>query len=801
MFPGFMPKYLFYHTIYSMYLTIPISIRASVFVVLSSIIVFMPQSHAYAQCCTYTIAMQDTYGDGWNGGYLSLYINDVFTANISASGWASSYHFTLCNGDTYRLQYTPQDYENENIYQLYDDNWHWIFGDGPDPHVGEVYSAIGQCGATAIEGSHPCLAFPIDTGQCLTADNTMMPGSGLNPYCADFKGKDVWFVMQSPPSGNINFSTEGGDLTDTGLAVWAARNDCASLQRLGCDDDAGNDTYSNLSLFNLEPHQLLFIQVFGYGGGTGMCSLCVKDLGTVKLDSSELPIITIRTQGQQIPNEPKINALMEIRYNGPGQITHITDAPNVYNGLIGIEVRGASSSGYPQTPYALETRNEIGMDTSVSLLGMPKESDWILLSNYNDRSLVRNTLAQHLFGAMGQYATRQQLCEVMLDSIYKGIYVFSEKIKRDKNRVDIKKADMDAIEGDSLTGGYILQQNYWDPSTSFQSNFSPIDHPEFDIHFVYEYPKPDEITAAQKEYIAAFIDTLETALYSEDFANPDTGYRRYLDTKSFIDYFLINELSRNNDGFKKSVFFHKDRYSEGGKLKAGPAWDFDWAWKNMWGCSIFESINGAGWAHHINDCPTDNYSCGYYIRLLQDSTFNAELRCTYEEYRQTIFDTTYMFAYMDSVENLVQHAQERHFKKWPLLGISGPAPEVLAVATTYPAELDTLKSWIVKRLEWLDLNIPGLCEMSTGTHELRQDTPVMTCSPNPSSGRVTIAVENNTGRDAVLQIYNSTGQTVLSLPVNVGLWKQEIELEGSGLYVGVLRDASGIHCATKIMVQ
>lgn len=762
---------------------------------------FTATPNAHAQCCTYTIAMQDTYGDGWNGGYLRLYINDVFTGNISGAGWGSSYAFTVCEGDSYRLEYTPQDYENENIYQVYDDSWHWVFGDGPNPQTGVVFSGTGHCGTTAIEGSHPCLAFPIDTGQCLTADNTQMPGSGLNPYCADFKGPDVWFVMQAPPSGNISFSTEGGNLTDTGLAVWAGKGNCSSLQRLGCDDDAGNDAYSFLTLYNLEPHQLLYIQVFGYGGATGACTLCVKDLGSVKLDSSELPIITIRTQGQEIPNEPKIDALMEIRYNGLGNITHITDAPNVYNGHIGIEVRGASSSGYPQTPYGFETRDDLGSDIDVSLLGMPEESDWILLSNYNDRSLIRNTLAQRLFADMGQYAPRQQLCEVMLDSVYKGIYVLSEKIKRDSSRVDIAKLTPEEIEGDDVSGGYILQQNYWDPSNSFQSNYSPIDHPEFDIHFVYEYPKPTEINEAQKEYIASFIDSLETALYSDDFTDPDIGYRKYLDTKSFIDYFLVNELARSNDGFKKSVFFYKDKYSNGGKFNAGPIWDFDWAWKNMWGCSVFEATDGSNWAHHINDCPTDNYSCGYYIRLLQDSTFNAELRCTYEDYRQTIFDTTYLFAYMDSVENLVQNAQQRHFKKWPILGISGPAPEVGAVATTYPAELDTLKSWIVKRLAWLDLNIPGLCEMATGTHELSGDTPVMTCSPNPSSGRVTIVIHNNTSRDAVLEIYDSTGQSVFSLPVHEGLWKQEVELEGSGLYVGVLRDASAVRGVSKIFVR
>ena len=154
-------------------------------------------SETHAQCCTYTITMQDTYGDGWNGGYLAVTINDVFITNASASGWGSSQSFTICQDDSLQLHYTPLDYENENIYQVYDESWNLVFADGPNPQTGFVFGTKGNCNSEAIEGSHPCLAFPVDTVQCVTADNTQMPGSGLNPYCADFKGSDVWFVMQA----------------------------------------------------------------------------------------------------------------------------------------------------------------------------------------------------------------------------------------------------------------------------------------------------------------------------------------------------------------------------------------------------------------------------------------------------------------------------------------------------------------------------------------------------------------------------------------------------------------------------
>ncbi len=751
---------------------------------------FLRADDLKGQCCSYILMMQDSYGDGWNGGYLEIFRNNTSLGNFWGFGYGSSATIEVCDGDSLRFIYTPGMYENENTYSLYSPGWNLLLEGGPDPAVGEVHVIEALCDTIDSPGNHPCTALPIDTVNCVIADNSTYTGSGIGAYCAEYAGGDMWFVLQIPPSGNVSIETDSGSITDTGLAAWIG-NSCTDLRPLACDDDAGNEAYSFLTFYELDPAQFLYIQVFGYAAASGSFQLCARDLGFVRLDSSELPIISINTNGQEIVGDPKIDALMQIRYNGPGTITHVTDSPNIYNGHIGIEIRGASSGGYPQRPYGLETRDALGEDLDVSLLGMPEESDWVLLSNFNDRSLVRNTLSHKLFTSMGQYSPRMQLCEVLLDSVYKGIYVFGEKIKRDKNRVDIANLKPEDIEGDDLTGGYILQQNYWDPSTSFQSNYSPIDHPEFDVHFVYEFPKPIDITEVQKSYIASFVDSLETALYSPDFTDPDIGYRKYLDVKSFIDYFLLNELARNNDGFKKSVFFHKDRFSNGGKMKAGPAWDFDWAWKNMWGCDIFSAIDGSGWAHHINDCPTDNYSCGWYIRLFQDSTFLDELKCTYEEYRETIFDTNYIFSYIDSMGLAVGNAQERHFKKWPILGISGPAPEVNAIATTYAAELDTLKSWINLRLNWLDANMPGLCSPATGVFDPAAQQAWVDYFPTPTLQTVHFTGKISGAVPARFVVYDMTGRKV-----NETIWQSEsisfdYDLPLAGIYYFSITNASG----------
>ena len=714
---------------------------------------------SYAQCCDYTLTMHDSYGDGWNGATLEVKVNAISTGVFSASEYGSAVSFTVCDGDEVELFYSSGQYEEENTYELQDASWNIVFQDGPDPVTGLVATHIGDCSAPPVQGSHPCLALPIDTMDCVLSNNTGFQGTGFIPNCSWFLGQDIWYTMEVPESGNISIQTFAGSINDTGIAVWGG-NSCSDLEILGCDDDGGEVYLSFLLLYDLTPGETIYIQAWKWGGGTGTFEICVNDLGTVNFESSELPIVMINTLGQTIIQETKIACMMDIKYNGPGSITFINDFANVYSGHIGIEIRGLSSAGYPQRPYGIETQDEWGENNNVSILGMPAENDWVLLSNFNDRSLLKNLLAYKLFGEMGNYSPRAQLCEVIVDSSYKGIYVFGEKLKRDSNRVDIAKLTELDLADDDLTGGYILTQNYWNSNNSFESNYSPIDHPGFDVHFVYEYPKADVILPVQKAYIASFVDSLETALYSPEFYDPNLGYRQFMDVPSFIDYFLVNEVSRNADGFKKSVFFHKDKNSNGGKLKAGPVWDFDWAWKNIDICEIYQNTDGSGWAHLNNDCFTDNYSTGWYVRLLQDESFRNELRCSYEEYRMDILNTDSLFNYIDNMGALVQNAQSRHFQKWPILGLSGPAPDLGEVPDTYLGELESLKNWIGIRLDWLDENIAGLCT-SAGLIEYNTITELK-IYPNPAVDELLVNFSLAASSMVSIRLHNQIGSEVMS---------------------------------------
>ncbi len=416
---------------------------------------------------------------------------------------------------------------------------------------------------------------------------------------------------------------------------------------------------------------------------------------------SNLPVVIINTiNNQPIPDDPKIQADMKIIYNGFGQINNVTDAPN-YQGMIGIEGRGAYSQSLPQIPYLLETYNGVfGNDTNVSLLNMPKENDWILQATYNDKTFLRNTFSFDMARISGQYATRTQHCEVIINGEYVGVYFLCEKIKLDDDRVIIEKLSPNDNTPPLVTGGYIFKHDYW--AAGWTSQWLDPNCVNSTLEYQYVYPKPADISGQQGAYIKSFVDSFETALLGPNFANPVTGFRKYIDEKSFIDYLLINELALNTDGFKKSMYFHKDRNK---KIVAGPIWDFDWALKY----SPWIPNNLAGYFHLTDPCSQDVPILFWWKRMMQDPNFANSVKCRYQTMRAYSMDTTRMFHYIDSMANYLNQAQARHYARWPTLGINVGTPENGPIPLTYAGEIARFKQFYRDRLLWLDANLPGTC--------------------------------------------------------------------------------------------
>ena len=530
------------------------------------------------------------------------------------------------------------------------------------------------------------------------------------------------------------------DITNYDCQLYIFENNCngnpIGCQEDGCQSPNYSAAYnSKITAQFLAANTTYFIVVDGYSASSnGDYQLNVNEsVGLNAPDSTNIPLIMINTNNQIIVDEPKINVDFKIIDNSPNSLNYPSDSGNIYSGIAGIEIRGSYSATLPQKPYGIETRDIQGNNNNVSLFGMPQENDWILIANYNDKTFLRNVLAFDLFEKMGHYAPRTKLCEVVVNDIYNGIYVFTEKIKRDNGRVDIAKLDLDDNFGDSLTGGYIFRIDYWNQNNSWISNYNNPNFPNDAVRYVYNYPDYDEITIQQKNYIQNLVGDFEDALWSNDFEDLILGYRPFINTRSFIDYFIVNEFARNVDGFKKSRNFFKDKSSKDSLIYAGPVWDFDWAYKDH----SSSMINGSGWRHDYSG-PTDVKPPGWYIRLLQDTTFANELNCRYFNLRNTILDTSNIFSFIDSLSSMLSEPQNRHYTRWPILGINVGTPEVGIQPTSYSGEIIKFKNWINERLIWLDANMPGNCPNVSVSENKKT---YLVTYPNPSSNIVNIYSE------------------------------------------------------------
>jgi len=470
--------------------------------------------------------------------------------------------------------------------------------------------------------------------------------------------------------------------------------------------------------------------------------------------TSRLPLLVIETGGQTIDDDFKIVAWLKVIDNGPGMLNDRFQQATGYDGNIGIEIRGQSSQMFPKKNYSIELRTINGADTSASLLGMPTEEDWVLYAPYSDKTMLRNALTFHLGSRMGEWQPRNNWCEVYLDGDYAGIYQLMETVKRDSNRVDISKLRPEEITGDDLTGGYIFKADKIDNYGSdeyFQIKPSVHYEDSDDYRFTYVYPKHDEIVSEQKAYIRKYLTDLENSLNGSSFSDPAAGFRKYLDVSSFVDFQIIQELVNNVDGYRFSTFFHKDKDSNGGKLHAGPLWDFDLCYGN----EDYTDFNLATdtWLYPKFQ---DRYGgrMHWWARLMEDLGYRAVFVSRWKELRKQAFHTDSIMAFIDNTIEYLGEAVDRNFERWPVIG-EYVWPNYF-IGETYEDEVVYLKEWIEARVNWIDANI--MLAENVSENYAKDEILVF---PNPARDKINLYFYLVFPGEIRIGIYDLLGRKVL----------------------------------------
>ncbi len=457
------------------------------------------------------------------------------------------------------------------------------------------------------------------------------------------------------------------------------------------------------------------------------------------LSVSNLPIVRFNTKTRVIQDEPKIPVQMEIFDNGPGQLNQVSSTPTIST-VAGVEFRGSTSQadfyflpGLVKKPYGIELwTDSTGVKAKkLSLVQMPEETDWVLNASYNDRSFMRDFIAQNLAGRLGLLHSDAKFVELIINDEYRGVYVLMEKVKQGKNRVPISDLYPTENSGDDVTGGYLLKidKTSGSPSTTWKSNYTSGITATQKCEFQIEYPQYGIITQQQLIYIRDYINNWEKKLMTEDMNDPKASFRDYMDVSSFVNYFILNEVTRNVDGYRLSTYLYKDKESLGGKIKMGPAWDFNIAFGNAdylngWKTDgfVYKAMENDGGKNDYWQVPF------WWNKLIQDASFRKSLATRWKTVRSSFLNTNTLFATIDSAQVALKDPLSRNFQKYPLMG-KKIWPNYY-VGATLSDEVNWLKNWIQGRLVWLDAQ---MAVFDSPILAISEETTTSIVYPNPST--------------------------------------------------------------------
>lgn len=444
---------------------------------------------------------------------------------------------------------------------------------------------------------------------------------------------------------------------------------------------------------HIDPEKKRYQQHLSYNTQAEDTSLSIEE----DTFSSHLPVVSIETDGAVIPGRPQqgqhvrdiensfIQADMRI-YDREGELNTLSSRPVLESG-INIRVRGNSSRTFDKVGYLFKFTSDTGEERKLEVMGMEKDSTWVLHGPYLDKTLMRNYMWYNLAGQIMEWAPDVRYCEVFVNHEYQGLYVMTEQISMGEGRIEMRKYD-----GKTNISSYIVcadresvnDVSYLDNFTGYARRISG--------RLEVKYPGASRITPELTEYISRDFSKFEKALYSYDYDTVKNGYQNYIDVNSFVDYFLINEITQNTDAGLYSTYFYKD---VGGKLKMC-VWDFNNCCDNY----IEDQTPMAGF--FMQNRP-------WFFMLCKDEAFIEKVIARYHQLRKGILSEEAVEGYIAGVQDYLGPAMERNYEKWGYSFL--PEKDLLQEGRkigSYEAAVEQYETRLLRRMRWMDEHIEDL---------------------------------------------------------------------------------------------
>lgn len=517
---------------------------------------------------------------------------------------------------------------------------------------------------------------------------------------------------------------------------------------------------------------------------------------------SQLPILKVKTAGNVSLSKTYATTASLGVINKSGGGNKITDTPSDFSGAIAMQKENTFYS-YNKEAYHFIVQDAQGKPVNAPLLGLPSGDEWNLSAPFSDKSLLRTALMSTFAREMGQSATHSRLCHLFINDDYQGIYVLLERKNVHPARINIAAMTPEDNSGDNVTGGYILRLDHQLKQPGFDSPFAPFKGAEAAVHYQFENPAADVITPTQQAYLRGFITAFETAANTP----ANTGYTQRLNLDSFVDYFLLNELSKNVHGYRDMSLFYKDRDSRDGSLFIEPLIDFHHALGNA---AFYEGEEVDGWQieYLLNDSEVRSDSLlapFWWGRLMKDSNFTRALYQRWMTLRADLLSETSVRAACDSLYKVVRADQVLNFERWPIFDKAvWPNSNISA---SYDEEFDTMLIWLLDRLDWMDQAM--LAFQTDVRHDA--DPLVSTISlvqnyPNPFNPQTTISFSLPDARKVDLRIFDITGKEIAVLvndqkPAGLHHIFWDASLKPSGVYFYQIKAGDDVETKRMLLLR
>ena len=417
---------------------------------------------------------------------------------------------------------------------------------------------------------------------------------------------------------------------------------------------------------------------------------------------TDVPTVYIETENRQAITSKEEYINCTFIYANGDQVTRYENT----------QIRGRGNSSWWNSE---KKAYRVKFDKKQELLGpdYAKAKNWTLLANHGDKTMIRNALTYDLGRFMGlKFCPAAKFIDLYLNGAYRGTFQISDQVQVHKKRIDIDEDN-----------GWLLEV-----ANEYSKEDPYITSTCYDVIYNLKNPKDEQLTVSKRISIGQWIEKFEAAVASDDYTNPSTGYRAYIDEEDFINWYVAAEITGNIDALF-SIYMYKDADED--KMHFGPLWDLDLGYDN---CSERSLLRNMEAYLGLENRPYEKI----IQRLWQDSWFatacNNRLNKLLDDGLQE-----YLILHIDSLRNAIWQTQAENFKVWPI-NQKVYDWEKHTYHTTYDEYISDLKSFINIHLPYLQQAFAE--RVTTDVRKIRADDNMPSALYDLNGRHITSPIKN-----------------------------------------------------------